>query len=205
MSQDSQTTFTILRLFGSGPESRTEKTLVPGDRTLDLPAIAINPFMKSAFHLPSILCSRPLWAGTAFIQRDHRRTNSKVLTAKLMVVFAVVGGICQKAVKPQILSRQDDCRGELRRIVAGTLRSNRRDKQVAESMAHQRQFGPVFTAKSLVTATLNVIGADVSAFQARSVDCPFGLRVNQAALACSPDNSPEQFMESPFFSRRCSA
>ena len=205
MSQDSKMTFTILRLCVSGPQGGTEKTLVSGDRTLDLPTIAINPFMKSAFHLPSILCSRPLSTSTAFVQRDHCRPDSKPLAAKLVVMLAVVGRVCQEAIKANVLRRQNHCFGKLRRIITGTLRGDRRDKQVTASMANQRQLWPMLTTEAFVTTTLNIVGADVSAFQTRRVDCSFGPGFNQAALAGAVDNSREQFMESPFFSRRCSA
>ena len=130
VSQDSQATFTILRLLRFGSQGRTEKTLIPGDRTLDLPAIAVDPFMESAFHLSPVFCSRPLSASTAFVQRDHRRTNSKAITAKIMVVFAIVGRIRQEAVKANVPRRQNHGLGKLWRIVAGTLRGDRRDKHV---------------------------------------------------------------------------
>ena len=205
MSQDTQTTFTILRFYASGPQGGTKKTLVPGDRTLDLPAIAVQLLMEPTFHLASIFCGRPLSTSTAFVQRDHRRANSKPLAAKLVVMLTVVGRICQEAVKVNVLSRQNHCLGKLWRIITGALRGDRRDKQVTESVANHCQLRPVLATETFVATTLNIIGTDVSAFQTSRVDSCFGPGFNQAAFASAVDNSPKQFMESPFFRRRCSA
>ena len=191
MSQNPQITFTINRCFASGPNGRTQQTLVAGDRTFNLPTLAINPLVKSAFHLTTVFACGPFPTSTPLVQRDDRRANSQLLSAKSMVMLSVVGCIGQKPIQRQVLRGQSQGLGKLWRIIAGASTDHRRDKQVAGGMANDRQLGPTTTPEPFISYTLNVIRAGVSALQAGSVNGPFRPLINQAALAGVAKNCPK--------------
>ena len=191
MSQNPQITFTINRCFASSPNGRTQQTLVAGDRTFNLPTLAINPLVKSAFHLRTVFACGPFPTSTPLVQRDDRRANSQLLSAKSMVMLSVVGCIGQKPIQRQILRRQSHSFGKISRIIAGAPADYRRDKQVAGGMANDRQLGPTTSPEPFISYTLNVIRAGVSALQAGSVYGPFRALINQAALAGVAKNCPK--------------
>ena len=191
MSQNPQITFTINRCFVSGSDGRTQQTLVAGDRTFNLPTLAINPLVKSAFHLTTVFACGPFPTSTLLVQRDDRRANSQSLSAKSMVMLSVVGRVGQKPIQRQILRGQSQGLGKLWRIIAGASTDHRRDKQVAGGMANDRQLGPTTTPETFISYTLNIIRAGVSALQAGSVYGPFRALINQAALAGVAKNCPK--------------
>ena len=183
MSQNPQITFTINRCFVSGSDGRTQQTLVSGDRTFNLPTLAINPLVKSTFHLPPILAFGPLPASTPLVQRDNRRANSQSLSTKSVVMLTIVGRVSQEPIQRQILRGQSQGLRKLWRIIAGASTDHRRDKQVAGGVANDRQLGPTTTPETFISYTLNIIRAGVSALQAGCVNGPFRALINQAALA----------------------
>ena len=191
MSQNPQITFTIYRCFASGSDGRTQQTLVAGDRTFNLPTLAINPLVKSAFHLTTVFACGPFPTSTPLVQRDDRRANSQSLSTKSVVMLSVVGGVGQKPIQRQILRGQSHSFRKIWRIIAGAAADHRRDKQVAGGMANDRQLGPTTTTETLISYTLNIIRADVSALQAGSVKGPFRPVINQAALAGVAKNCPK--------------
>ena len=191
MSQNPQITFTIYSGFASGPNGRTQQTLVAGDRTFNLPTLAINPLVKSAFHLTTVFACGPFPTSTPLVQRDDRRANSQLLSAKSMVMLSVVGCIGQKPIQRQVLHGQSHGFGKIWRIIAGASADHRRDKQVAGGMANDRQLGPTTTPETFISYTLNVIRTGVSALQAGSVNGPFRPLINQAALAGVAKNCPK--------------
>ena len=159
MSQNPQITFTINRCFASSPNGRTQQTLVAGDRTFNLPTLTINPLVKSAFHLTTVFASGPFPTNTPLVQRDDRRANSQLLSAKSMVMLSVVGCIGQKPIQRQVLHGQSHGFGKIWRIIAGPAADHRRDKQVAGGMANDRQLGPTTTPEPVISYTLNLIRA----------------------------------------------
>ena len=205
MSQNSQKTFAIHCPFASSSDGRTKQTLVAGDRTFNLPALAINPLVKSTFHLTTVFACGPFPTSTPFVQRDDRRANPQLLSAKSMVMLSVVGRIGQKPIQRQVLRGQSHSFGKIWRIIAGPTADHRRDKQMTGSMANNCELRPTPTSEAFISYTLNVISADSSTLQTGGVNSSLRTLINQAALAGMTENSSEQFMESPFFSSRRSA
>src|SRR5271170_6279772 len=77
VSHNSVLTLKYLSLNGSGGQHPAQTPLVAAPDAFDLPAVAINRDMEVLLHLAAILGLGPLLALVAFVQGDHRGTDTK--------------------------------------------------------------------------------------------------------------------------------
>ncbi len=133
------------------------------------------------------------------------RWNPQLFATQAMVVFSIVSGIGQNPMEGNVLHRLRHCFWKLGRIVAWSAADHSAWKQVRVRVAHHGQFSPAAAIERLVAFALYVIRTGVAGFEPRGVDGPLRALVNQAKLVRPLKNGGEQFVESPFFSSRCSA
>ena len=78
-------------------------------------------------------------------------------------------------------------------------------KQVGFGVADDGQLRPATTGELIVALAVNVVGAGVSALKAGGVNSAFGTFVYETEGAGPLEDGTEQWLKSPFFSRRFSA
>lgn len=205
VSQNAEQTFSLLRSVVSGPQGRTEPSLVTADDALGLPTLPIDALQKAAFHLPPIFGFGPPTARVAPVQGNDRAANPQFLAAEPVVAFAVITRVAQQPGEVKVTNGLAHGRGKLRVVIARSADHVRAGDQVRLGVADQRELGPAATPKTAETATIDEVGADVMAFQAGGVDGPFGLGGQQPQFAGTSENGLQQSGKSPFFSRRSSA
>ena len=93
----------------------------------------------------------------------------------------------------------------MRRIVVGAARDNAGAEQMRFDFADGCDFRPVGVAVGAFSATMQIMGADVMAFEASAVDGPLGFPAAHLQGLGAIKNSVEQTFKSPFFSSRRSA
>ena len=95
--------------------------------------------------------------------------------------------------------------GELRRVVGRTATDDGAGEQVAGRVTDDGELRPTSATKWLISSPVDVIGTGMAAFETRGVDGGFGALVDQAERASASEDSGQERLKSPFFSRRCSA
>ena len=204
MSQNAKIAFTFLRLVRPGSQGRSQQAFVSGDRAFGLPALAINSFGKTAFHLTPITSSGPFATATA-VQRNYGRTNSQFVATQSMVMLTVVGRIAQQSVPRDLLARLSHRFGKLRRIIARAFAHDGRCPQMAARMANHCQLDPLITQKPLIARAQNVMPRRLSTLQSGGVDSRLWFLGDQAAHLGKAQGLLQKEIESPFFTSRCSA
>jgi len=205
VSQNSQMTFTILGRLGPGPQGRAEQTLVSRNRALDLPAVLVETVVKTPFHLSAVFGRGPFVSAAPGVQRDQRGADTKLLSTQAVIMLTIVSGIGNEPIKAHIACRLDHRLSELGRVVGGTPSHDDSGNQMGLAVTDDGQLWPATPAELLVALAVNVVGAGVSALQARGVDGPLGTLVYQTKGAGALENCSKQLVKSPFFRRRFSA
>jgi len=107
-----------------------------------MPSLIVMFFGKLLFHKSAIRTLGPL-AATTPVQCNDAFGNAKLLTAKSMVVFAVVAGISKHSLKADTLVSLLQCWYKFRRIIAGAAGYDTTGKQIGVGVTDQSYFGPV--------------------------------------------------------------
>jgi len=199
----SDTTFGVLSLVATRSERGAQAPLVAGDSALDLPAIGVDSFGKTSFHLRAVFGRGKLTPPC--VQGNDAGADAKFLAAEPVVVFPVVGSVCQKPVNIEDPRRLCYSLGKLGRIVARAPTDHGARKQVRIRMAHKRQFGPRPARKGPVALPVHIVGAGVTGFQAGGVHGHLRAVIYQPQLFGALESRPQKRLKSPFFTRRCSA
>jgi len=195
--------FGVLSLIVARSERGAQAPLVAGNSALDLPAIPIDALGEASFHLCAVLGrGEPAPSG---VQGNDTGADAELLAAKFMVVFPVVGSVCQNAIDIQHLRRLPYSLGELGRIVAWPPAHHGASNQVRSGMTHERQLRPNLAQKAPVALPVNVVGADVARFQTSGVHGHLRALIDQLSLLGTFESGPEKRLKSPFFTSRPSA
>jgi hypothetical protein len=169
-----------------------------------MPPLAKQTSGKMCLHLTAIFRFRPSSAATR-IQFSDRRTNPQGVTAKQMVMFAVIRRVSQQPVKMNKLCGLSNGRAELRRIVARPACDDASCKKVALDVADYRHLGPATPQKTFVAAPPNIMLTGVTRFQTGGIDDTGGLMTEAALGPGVIKKAVQQVFKSPFFSSRASA
>ena len=205
MSQNSEQAFPFLRRVVSGAQGGAEEPFVATDDALDLPALSVDAFEETPFHLPPVLGLGPAAARVAAIQGNDRAANPQLLAAQPVVAFAVIARVAQQAGQPEVADGLPHGRGELRMVVARATHDIRPGNQMALGVTDQCELGPATTPKATLSAAFDEVGACLVTLQAGGVNGPLGLGGDQAEVTGALKNGRQQAVESPFFNRRSSA
>ena len=204
MSQNSKQTFSLLGRPATRAKRRAQKPFISGEGAFNLPSLAIHPLEETNLHLPAISSLRPL-ASAPWVQRNHGRANSKLLSTQGVVVLRVVGRVTHEPIEANVLAGLTHRRWKLRRILAGPQAHERPGQEVTLSMANDGQLGPLSPAEPFVASAPDVVAADVTTLQACGVDDPFGSFTDQLELSSASEQSLLKNDEGLFFRRRSSA
>lgn len=202
MSQDSHQELLAPRIVGPGPQSRSQLSLVLGERTFDVDPLGVHMARKAALEGPAVPTPRPL-ARASHVDRCHQRADPQKLPAELVMALAVVGRIRQDLV-------ESDSRGafhhrgcKVGRVIAGAPAYLSGQPQITSRVTQHRQLGKGARPEVPGVGTLAAeVEAYMAGFVAGRVDRPFGILLDQAAAVGAPGNRVEQSIETPFFKRR---
>jgi hypothetical protein len=197
-------TFSLARGLGSSVQCGAQPPLVPRKRAFRLPALAVLPLRKAAFHLPTILGLGPLPPLATPVDRNDGAPHAQLFAAKAMILFAVEGGITQDAIPADDERSLVEGRGKLGSVVAGAGADGSCREEMAAGVADHGEFGPQPSAVFLA-GPLEEVGGGVLTLQARCVDGRFGPFVDQAAVLGAHGGLDEEENDRPFFKSRCSA
>lgn len=181
MRQHPQQTFGLLRGPAPRPQGRTQAPLVTRDRTLDLPALAVNSSEEAPFHLSAVFGAGPR-PGSSLARGDDGLANAQGFSAKHVVVFGVIAGVRQEAIKMNVLGGLNHGRGKLRRVLRRAEAHESPGQQMALPMANEGEFRPVKPRVALMPTAPDVVAAHVAALQPRGIDDAVGTRADQRAL-----------------------
>jgi hypothetical protein len=78
-------------------------TFVSGKGALDLPALAQDSVKETGLHWLTV-AALGHFSSSPGIQRNHRLADAQDLPAQLRVVFSIIGGIGQEAIKNPFFS-----------------------------------------------------------------------------------------------------
>lgn len=204
MRENPQQTFGLLRRPASRAQSRTETAFMARDRTLDLPALAVDSAKEAPFHLASVFCRGPR-SGSSLARRNDGGTNAELLSGKYMIVFGIVASIGQEPIEVDVRGGLTHGRRELRRVLRGTQAHKGTRQEVALAVTHQRQLRPVQAGKALLAATPDVVAADMTGLEPRGVDDALGTLADQCALVRALKDDSLEKNEGVFFNSRRSA
>ena len=202
MNQDAQQNFLSPGLVGSCAERGSELAFVLGERALDVDPLGVDVAGESALERSAIPTLGPLPV-TAHVDGSHQRANTQKLSAEFVMMLAVVGRVSQDLIQSDPQRAFHQGRGEVRRVVVGTLSRLGRQPQVASDMAEHRQLRPVGAEKALgVGPFVEVMETGVPDLKSGGIDGSFGFFLDQAAAVGSLADSVEESIETPFFRRR---
>lgn len=205
MGEDAEEGLTALGVLAAGAEGRAQPPLVPRDRALDLPALAVDAAVESTLHLPSVFGVRPLPPRPPRVEVDHRRTHAELFTRQRVVMLGVVARVGQQPVDRHRPPCATHRLCELRRVLARTVAHHRARPQVRGTVAHHRELRPRIPQEPFGTRAFDVIPRDMTALQPRRVDARFGRLVDQAETLGFIEDSVEQPIERPPLRSRFSA
>ena len=209
MNHGSQQGFAHLVVPKAGAEGTAEESLVPAERTLGLPPLAVHPLraaprwpgLEPADHLPAVAAPDRTAAPTPAVHREHTRADAKVASGVGVVVFAVERRVSEQGVDLDPSSGRSDSRAELARIVPGTAGDNGRQEQMGAGVGDRRELRPP-RSPDLLPRPQVVVPAGVAGLQAGGIDRRVGVLEDQSA---GGRNSYCEELVSPFFPRSRSA
>jgi hypothetical protein len=212
VSQDPEVTLPLSGGIRSAAEGTPEPPLVPAERGLGLPPLAVHPAVarpprllpEPLDHLPPVRGLGPLPAPPAAVERDHGGPHPEVLPAVPVVGLAVERRVGQDPVPGDGQGRLGHRRAELRGVVGRAGADGRPGEEVAGGVAGDRQLGPE-PGGVLPPGPLEVVPRRVPALQPGAVDRGRRLRADQAAVSCGRSGAQEEADDLPFFSSRPAA
>jgi hypothetical protein len=184
-------------------QDRAKLTLVPGERTLGLPAMLVLPVREPAVHLAAVPGLRRRRAA-ATIERDDGRADAKPFAAQAVVGFAVVGAVGEQAIREHGQRRLLQGRFELRAVVAGAAADRGGGEEVAGRVADDRELSPEGRGIALPAAQ-GEVARNAAAVETGGVDGGLGLLADQAAIDCGRGGAMQEDDEVPLFRSRFSA
>ena len=159
----------MLCTIGSCSERGAEASFVLGDRTFDMPSLAVDAVGKAAIHLGAVFGFGKLIGASAWVQRNNGGRDAEFVAAKTVVVFAVVGRIGKHAVEIHPRGRIANGVRELGRVVRRSTRYRGPGPQVGMRLAHDGEFGPIAAIEGLIALTVHKVRTGVTAFQAGGI------------------------------------
>ena len=187
MSQNPQQRFIELGRLVTGMKISTQKALVSGESTFDLPALSIDSAKEALFHLSAIFSSGPLQRISP-ASWDDGGTDAQNIPAQDMVVLSIISGVAQYLIPVSFCCRLTQNRSELRRILRGTPTDEGSRQKMSAGMTCDREFRPLASVKTLVATAPDIVTTDVTAFQTSGIDGNLGFFANEFALPSSTKN-----------------
>src|SRR5262245_14481562 len=137
-------------LLRPGPEGTPEPPLVPAERGLRLPPLAVDPAVPAARgllaealdHLPPVLRLGPLPAAAAAVQGDHGGPYPEILPGIPMVVLGIERGVGQDPGPRENEGRLGHDRAELGGVVTRAGGDGGPGQEVALGVARDGELGP---------------------------------------------------------------
>jgi hypothetical protein len=204
MRENAKVYFDSLASAGSASQGRGKVPFESRNHALGLCSLAILEFGKMPEHLPSVLALGPT-PMSAPVDLDDRAANAQRLATQNVVVFRIVGGVCQKPVDANPFARLSQDRAQQRGVVARPIAYDRVDQQMRRVVASQSQLRPARKAIAFLADFMGVVRRTVSRFQPRGIDAGFLPHANQALLFGVVEDCVQQSVEQTFFKRRCCA
>jgi hypothetical protein len=118
-----------------------------------------------------------------------------------VVRFGIEGGVGQHPVPKDQQGRQEQDRGELRRIVGRAERDGSPGNEVRMGIEGGGQLGPTL-GRVLALGAGDEVSGGVAAIQAGGIDGDGGLLGDQFGFECGRDGALEEVDEDPPFSSR---
>jgi len=192
-------------LVGSARQYRTEAAFVGGELTLDQAASAIEFEGKAAPESSAQRRCGPLPTSVASIEPDDALGDSQCLAGQSQIVLRIVAGVGQDAVERDALMGLLDQRTEVGGIGRGAQGDPGGQEERGVEFADDDELDPAGPLQPPRRMAIAVILADVAGVEAGRVDGGDGLIGNQATMAGASEAGVEEGLETPFFTRRCSA
>jgi len=205
VSQDTSEAFASLRSVLPSPKTWAEPTLQARHHALGLPTLAVDAAVEATPHLTSILGARPLPAGPAAIDPDHRRADPEFFAAEPMVILTVEPSVGEKAIKRDILHRLAHRRLEAAVISARTSVGEGTRDQVRGRVHDERELRPARELVSAATSARAEVRAYVAALESCGIDRGLRPLADQAARSRTAEYSDKQALEAFVCSKRSSA
>lgn len=203
MRENSNVALCLARSILSGPQRRAQTPLVPRDATLHLPPLAVLAAGELGFHLPTITGFRAAITGIPRVQGKYGGSDAKFLAGQAVIPLAVVAGVAQQTIEPQMRTSLSDGRAELDMVGPRSLTDDGSHKKMAVGVAYHRELGPAVPYKRPVFLALqDVMPRCMTRLHTRGVDGGLDLALDQATRSRSADNGGKEEIESPFFTRR---
>ena len=203
--QDSKSGLAFLAIGLSGAEGGAEDTFGLGESAFDMPSLTIDATKETRVHLSSILGSGFGGVAAARVKGNDGGANAKLFATQAVVMFAVVRGIGQQAIKGNVLGDLSHRFGRLGRVVTRPPGDADPGKKVGIGMAHHGQFRPAASKKLSISFAVHIIRTGVTGLEARRIHRALGVLINQAQCVGPLKKGRQPRVESPFFSRRFSA
>jgi hypothetical protein len=212
MGQHAEITLLFTRCIGLAAQRRAEKSFVPTEGALRLPALSVDALVPAALcllaetlhHLPTVARLWPLPTLVPSVDRDHRRADAQFFAAVAVALLAVEGRIAQHSVVTDRQRCLSHHRTQLRRVVGRPEADGRSGQQGAGGVAGDGQLGPQ-PGVMFAAGALEEVARGVPALQAGGIDGSGRLLRDQAAFLAARGGLVEEQDELPFFSSRLAA
>ena len=188
MSQNPQQALVELGGLVTGTEKGAQKALVSGKSTFDLPPLSIDFSKETFFHLSAIFSFGPL-RGVSSASRNHCGTDAQNVATQDMIMLSIVSGVAQDLIPTSFGCSLMQNRSKLRRILRRPPTDKGSWQQMTASVTGYRKFRPLASVETFVATAPDLVAADVTAFQTRSIDGNLRLFANEFALPSSPKNN----------------
>lgn len=205
MNEDPDEGLGEARLIGSARQDRTEAALVGGELTFNEAALAVEVEGETLAESSTQRRCGPLSTSVASIEPDDALGDSEDFAGQVEIVLGVVAGVGQDAVERDALMGLFDQRMEVGGIGRGAQGDPGRQEERRLKFADDDELDPAGPLQPPRRMAIAVILADVARVEAGRVDGGDGLIGNQATIAGASEAGVEEGLETPFFTRRCSA
>jgi hypothetical protein len=199
-------------LIRPGTESTPEPALVPAERGLRLPTLAIDALVPAALrllaepldHLPPVCGLGPLAAPPAAVQRDDGGPHPEVLPGVPVVFLGIERGVGQDTIPVEYEGRLGHDRAELRGIITRAGGDGGPGEEMTPGVAGDGQLGPQ-PGRVFPPGPLEEVPGGVPTLQPGAIDRGGRLVTDQAAVDCGRGGAQEEADDLPFFSSRPAA
>jgi len=171
----------------------------------NLQTLMIHPTRETPGHLRAILTSQRWKTAPATVHGNHRRANPQVFAGQAVVRLRIEGGSTQQSVKMNLAAGLQHRWRKMRRIIIRAARDDAGAKQMRLNLTYRRDFRPVGVTVGAFSPTLQIMGAEMMAFEAGAVDSPLGRLGDHLEGLGAVKNGVQEVFKSPFFSNRRSA
>jgi hypothetical protein len=209
MGQHPEAALPLAGRIGPPAEGTPEPPLVPAERGLGLPPLAVHPPVPAPLrllaepldHLPPVLGLGPLAAPVAAVERDDGGPHPEVLPAVPVVLLGIERGVGQHPVPGDGQRRLGHDGLELRGVVGRAGRDAGPGEEVAVRIDGDGDLGPQ-PRGVLAAGSLEEVAGGVAALQPGGIDSRGRPVADQAAVGCGRGGAVEEDDELPFLSSR---